>query len=378
MSLFSSHDNYLGVDIGASGIKLVELRKAKGRPQLWTYGIAEQDLDIHIGRREKTPEELAAEGRQGVAVGADDPSRTAPMSTDDPRIEQYASLLKQLLQQTKTTTKRVTASLPVSYVFHSVFTLPFVEEKKRDAIIKAELAKVISRPVNEMQVVHQVLNAEEKNPDYLRVLVTAAPRELVAFYTAIFQEAGLQLEELETEAFALERSLVGHDTATSMVIDMGAERTNFFIMDQGVPMTHRSIQIGGNSIQAVLARQLGRESDLDVLVRDISRGGGAELNVAQFQSILDPVLKEVEYSFDLFLQQTGNEEKRPQKIVLTGGSSQFPLLRQELERAFKLRVFIGDPWARVVHQQGLRPALDPIASRMSVALGLALRNIVDE
>ena len=59
MSLFSKSEAYLGIDIGAHGIKLVELHKFKGRPQLWTYGIAEQELDIHLPEvHEKSPQEI--------------------------------------------------------------------------------------------------------------------------------------------------------------------------------------------------------------------------------------------------------------------------------------------------------------------------------
>ena len=95
-----------------------------------------------------------------------------------------------------------------------------------------------------MQVLHQVIpqpgNADARRD--VKVLVTAAPIAMVNFYSAIFSRAGLVLEELETEAFALERSLVGHDAATSLVVDIGGERTNFFIVDQGCrSRTARSI-----------------------------------------------------------------------------------------------------------------------------------------
>lgn len=378
MGLFHSTEAYLGVDIGASGIKLVELHKTKGRPQLWTYGIVNQPLDIHIARREKTPEELALESRQGIEVsGKQNKQKQTPMHLDDPRIDEYAQMLQSLLKNAKTTTKRVTASLPVSYVFHTVLTLPFVEEKKRESIIRAEIAKIIDRPVDQMQVVHQLLNKDEKEPEYLRILVTAAPREVVAFYSAIFQKAGLQLEELETEAFALERSLVGHDKATSMVIDIGSERTNFFIIDNGIPVTHRSIQVGGDTISGLLEQIFGTKDNINTLKQDVSRLRPSDIPADLFTMVTGPIIKEVEYGFDLFLRQSGNEGKRPEKIILSGGSAAFPLIKTAVESAFNMRVFVGDPWARIVYQQGLRPVIYDLGPRMAVSLGLALRNIVE-
>src|SRR3989338_6256531 len=210
MSFFSKTESYLGVDIGAHGIKLVELRKTKSRPQLWTYGILDQTLDIHLPeKKEKSPEDLLAS--KGVLLekekGKGGENKELAELLHDERIDRYAGLLKVLLKQVKTTTTNVTASLPVSYIFQAVLTMPRVEDKEIGKIVAAEGAKRLSRPAEEMQVVHQKIPEIDPGKDkVLRILVTAAPRTLVEFYTLIFQKAGLRLQELETEAFALERS----------------------------------------------------------------------------------------------------------------------------------------------------------------------------
>lgn len=370
----SKKDAYLGIDIGAGGIKLVELHKNKQRPQLWTYGILDAPLNIHVEHHEKSAEELRAMEQEKKGKGKK--VKQQAYYLDDPRIDEYAAYLKQLVKESRVTTKRATASLPVSYVFHSVVTLPFVEEKKLDAIVRAQIAKVISRPIEEMQIVYQTIPSKEKKPKYLQLLVTAAPRDLVAFYTAIFKKAGLQLEELETEAFALERALVGNDQATVMVVDIGSERTNFFIMDDGLPLTHRSIQIGGNQISQIISRTTGIEEGIDQLKRDLSLAPSSQFDASLYSSVTDQIIKEIEYGFDLYLKQAGNSEKRPEKIILTGGSGVYPPIKQAIENNFDVRVFVGDPWARTVYQQALKPALDEIGPRMAVCLGLALRNIV--
>jgi type IV pilus assembly protein PilM len=237
---------------------------------------------------------------------------------------------------------------------------------------------MLARPVEEMQIVYQTVPATpgEKDGHYLRLLVTAAPKELVMFYTAIFQKAGFQLEELETEAFALERSLVGRDPATVMVVDMGSERTSFFIIDQGLPFTHRSIQVGGRNIDAKLKQMLGVGSELiGQIKRDLCLPGVNNFNWLEFEAIIDPIIKEIEYGFNLYFKQSGNQNKKPEKIILTGGAAVFPPIRSHLEKVLGIKVFVGDPWARVVYQQGLKNILDEIGPRMSVAIGLALRNI---
>ncbi len=381
MGLFSKNEAYLGIDIGGGGIKLVELHKTKNRPQLWTYGIVEQKLDIHLPeiKKDKTPEEiLYGEGFEAKKKSKTKENELPEM--DDPRIDEYAKLLKTLLKEAKVTTNVASASLPVSYVFHTVVTLPAVEEKELDHIVRAEIKKMLPRPLEEMQIVHQQIpdlpSTDEKKHRPMRILVTAAPRQLVAFYSAIFQKAGLILQELETEAFALQRSLVGLDKTTAMVVDIGAERTSFFVMDQALPITHRTIGLGGNTFDNILQQYLGVEASLVPQIKKDLVRGDLRLPVEAFPTIVEPIIKEIEYSFDLFLHQTGNEGKRPEKIILTGGAANLPFIEEEVKKKFPMKVFLGDPWARVIYQDGLKIILDEIGPRMSVAIGLALRKIL--
>ncbi len=379
MSFFSKNESYLGVDIGAGGIKIVELKKNKGRPQLWTYGIADEALDIHVsGGHDKTIEELA-HGEQNEAAAVRDDKKSIPPVPNDPRIDIYAGMLKELVTRAKVTAKAATASLPVSSVVHAVVTLPKVEEKEIGYHATAKVKKILPRPIEEMQVVTQVVPSplpKDQQKD-IKVLVTAAPKELVAFYTAIFQKAGIKLQELETEAFALERSLVGRDTATVMVVDIGAERTNFFIVDQGLPITHRTIQLGGKDLSGIFKKTLGIEPEVvNQLKIDLSDVAPEQFPIDLFLPVLDPIVKEIQYSFDLFLNQSGNEGKRPEKIILTGGASLFPPTVTYLRQMTGMKVFVGDPWGRIVYQDGLKKNLDAVGPRMSVAIGLALRNIV--
>lgn len=375
MPLFQKVESFIGVDIGAHGIKVVELRKNKNRPQLWTYGAIDEALDIHAtNMQDKTADQ---------AFGEPVTSATLPAPTESmdqtARVDHYAKLLKEVIRQSKITSRTAVASLPVSYVFHTIITLPQLSEKEVLQHVEAKISKLLPRPASEMQVVHQTIpqTDAEKQRKNMRVLVTAAPKEIIQFYTRIFERAGIHLAELETEAFALERSLVGRDTSTVLVVDMGAERTNFFIMDQGLPVTHRSIQIGGSLVDRILADRLGVKVDVaSDMKHDLAHTTSPVMRDVLFSQVIEPMIKEVQYGFELYLRQTGNETKRPEKIILTGGSALIPAIQSELGKAFPLKVFVGDPWARVVYQQGLKPVLDALGPRMSVAIGLALRNIV--
>jgi type IV pilus assembly protein PilM len=327
---------------------------------------------------EKTPEDLLAE-QKGEPVEQEGKGRKEekkePVHIDDPRVEKYAMMLKELVKQSKATTNVATASLPVSQVFHTVLTLPIVDKKELDGIVKGEIRKFLRQPVEQMQIMHQIVPTESKKN--MRVLVTAAPRSIISFFTAIFQRAGIELRELETEAFALERSLVGRDKATVMVVDIGSERTNFFIIDQSLPTVHRSIHMGGDRITDLLEQSLGVERSMaEIMKMDMSRIPGSEIKSDMFDRVIDPIVKEIQYGFDVFLRQNQEGGKTPEKIILTGGSSVIPFFSTRLSEVFNMKVFVGDPWARVVYQDSLKPVLDSIGPRMAVSIGLALRNIL--
>lgn len=374
MALTNKIESSLGVDIGAGGIKLLELRKNKGRPQLWTYALIDQPLDINISDNEKKQ----ASVEESMSRDQEKKQKILVPEARDPRIAEYAKLLRLAVDKAHVTAKHVTASLPVSQIFHAIVNLPMVNEKELGYHVEAKIKKMLSRPIEDMQVVHQVIPGDPKEKGKsIKTLVTAAPKNIVKFYTDIFQKAGLQLNELETEAFALERSLVGIDKATVMIVDIGAERTNFFIVDQGFPITHRSVQIGGNVLEGILQQKFGlNDKEIMTAKYDVTRLGLDKIPTDLFARLIEPIVKEIQYSFDLFLHQTGNEGKRPEKIILTGGASVFPPIIQGIRQNFSMKVFVGDPWARVVYQQGLKDMLDKLGPRMAVSIGLALRGMI--
>lgn len=372
MSFFGNKiESYIGVDIGAEGIKLVELRKTKGRPQLWTYGIADENISIHA---------KATESVTNLPSSIQAPTTKTTLSPEDEfsveRADHYGLLLKELVKKSKVTGVRAASSLPVSHIFHTIINLPQVPEKDIDRLVKAEIAKVLPQSTDDMQIVYQpVTLSDELKKHYIRLLVTAAPKNMVAFYTRIFQQAGLSLQELETEAFAIARALVGKDESLTMVVDIGAERTNFSLIDKGLPMTQRSLQLGGAILDTVIADRLGVSVEqAQLLKHDISNITNTAVSHEPFIRFLEPLAKEIQYHFDLYLSQSGNENRKPEKIILTGGAAQFPPVIAYLKSQFPVKVFVGDPWARVLHQDGLKPLLHDLAPRMAVSIGLALRN----
>ncbi len=376
--LFFKPKSHLGIDLGAGGIKVVELRLEKKRPMLYTYGLTSQVQDVHhlfdVSKKADVIESAGEEKNKSVAT-----------VIDPEQVKKYANLLKTVCASARTTALTATVSLPVSVVFHAVINLPLLKKEELDRVLRAEVKKLLPRPIDDMVLDYQMIkNSPESKTQ--RVLVNAVPKELVIFYTQVFKLAGIGLESLEPESIALERSLVGRDQSVAMIIDIGAERTNFYIIDQGYAITHHSTEIGGGKLNKILTNILGVKDELieqlkydyfgSLLKKNSDNQMTKEKFYALFSTVIDPIIKEIEYSFEIYLKQTGNENKRPEKVILTGGGSSLPYLTEFISEKFNIKCYVGDPWGRVVYQDGLKPALSKIGPRMSVAVGLALRKLV--
>lgn len=390
MSLFGGSKSYLGVDLGAGGVKVVELRAEKKRPVLFTYGFTVGSHDVHHLMEKHEPAIDEATKQNELLQPPHVPKADTNLVVDQNKITEYADMIKSVCKQARVQATNVAVSLPVSSVFHAIVTLPIVKKDEFDRILRAEIKKLLPYPIEEMVLDSQVLPSEPGSKAQ-RVLVNAVPRAIVVFYTRIFQKAGFKVTAdsfaFEPESIALARSLVGRDTEVSVIVDMGAERTNFFIVDQGVPVTHHSIERGGDKMNGILQTILGFDGTelTEQLKRDmfshlLNHSSDNLITRAQFLElfnlIVDPILKEIDYSLGLYLRQSNNQNKKPEKVILTGGSSLFPFLADAIGDQFKLKCYMGDPWGRVVYQESLKPILNAIGPRMSVAIGLALRNVV--
>ncbi|MFH0987759.1 MAG: type IV pilus assembly protein PilM [Parcubacteria group bacterium] len=362
MSLFhkDKSSGFLGVDIGGSSIKLVELANNNGRPQLVTYGYVERFL----------------------AVGAkliDEPDRTA-------------ALIKKVAEQSRATTKRTVTALPGSAVFSSIISLPEINKadlhspKKMAAAVEWEAKKVLPMPVAEMILDWKALKPEDqlqKEGDKIKnlpLLLTAAAKSVVAKYVEIFKKAGLELISLETESFALARGLVGRDKSTVLVVDIGAVNTDICVVENVLPMLNRSLSVGGLEITKAFASTLGISMEqAEQFKRDLQTNSESSQGSAALPDLvrrpMQAILDEVQYTINFYLEQPDNKGKRIERIILSGGTASLFNLPKYFEDALGIRTFLGNPWARVIYPEDLQPVLEAVGSRLATAIGLAMRDI---
>jgi len=376
MFLFSSSKkSYLGVDLGTGSIKLVELSNYKGRAKLETYGYIDMFSDI--------------------------------LKSNSPQAKKkIAEALKTLKERSGVKSNKCVAALPTFSVFSSIISLPELSKRDLASAIRWEAKKYIPLPLEEMILDWKIITEEEikveenqeksgesdkedirsklsffkKRSDkkrFIKVLITAAPKNLVSRYLEIFKMADLKLLSLETEAFALARCLIGHDQANVMIIDIGSVTSDICIIEKGIPFINRSLDTGGLAISQAIASSLNISLErAEQFKRDYGISlsqNEAALGIPKIiEESITPIINEVKYIFDLYQKQG---ENKVEKIIMTGGSVFLPNLEEYFSQLFGLKVFIGNAWERIIYPIDLKPVLEEVGSRLAVAIGLALREI---
>lgn len=361
---------HVGIDIGTSSIKVVELERTGEHLNLINYSIIE-GLDF-FGELPTNPNV---------------PS-TLKISDND-----IVLVLRRLLDLTKIQTVQAVMSIPIFSSFLTVMEMPFMVSKELENAVPFEARSYIPVPLSEVVLDWLAIPPREKivsgpatgvpqkapqlmPPPKITVLLVAVPKEVVSKYERIAASAKLNLAALESESFSLARSLVGNDLGTIMLIDFGARSTNLTVIDKGFIRMSHSAELSGREITKVVAHGLNvvfqRADELKKIAGLTLLG--TEKGIAELISpFVDKLVVEVERMAALYLRK---ENQRLEKVILTGGSANLPGLMEYLSRRLGLEVAIGNPFSRLKFDPALEAVLrKELPSSLAVSAGLAMRDL---
>lgn len=343
MSLFFPNKSYLGVDIGSSSIKIVELKGEGGGVRLVTYGFSENLFNL--GQKD---------------------------------VKEIAKIISEICHRSGAISHNAVSALPAFSVFSSIINLSGVNKKDIASAVQWEAKKVVPLPEKEMIFDWKKIDdfGDKADKTNTKVLLTAAPRALVKKYIDIFKLAQINLLSLETETFALIRSLLGSDKSTIMIVELGAATTDLSIINQSLPILNLSIDIGGLTITKAIGNNLniGLERaeqfkyDLGINLIE-SRDNIIPKTIIE---TISPIVNEIKYAINLF--QSKNN-KKVEKIILSGGSALLINFADYLSKILDINVVIGNPWSRVSYPIDLKSMVEEIGPRFAIAIGLAMRGI---
>ncbi len=366
LNIGSGGKSVVGIDIGSSAIKIVQIKKDKGKAVLENYG------------------ELALGPTAGLEVGR---------ATNLPP-EKIMGAIKDLLQETKINATRGAVSIPLSASLLSIIEMPRLDKKKLEAMIPLEARKYIPVPISEVILDWWVM--PERNTDLeetqetngkpvegtasegkktLEVLIAAIHNEAINKYLALKTGAGLSSAVFEIEIFSTIRAVIGHDLAPIMILDMGAGSTKLAMIEYGVIRNSpHIINMGSQDITMALSQSLGISvAEAEQLKREagLSPKNVNGKNVNDIISLtLDNIFGEAKR---VLINYQKRYNKTVSKIILTGGGVLLKGLPAVATKNFEAEVMLGDPFSKVDAPAFLGSTLRENGPEFAVAIGLALK-----
>ena len=349
--MFRKAKSLVGLDIGSSAVKAVELKPAGRGYRVAAYG------------SEPLPPDSIVDGAiiDGAAV---------------------ADAIRRLFDARGIRTKDVAASLSGNAVIVKKITLPTMTEAELAESIYWEAEQYIPFDIQDVNLDYQVLDAGTNGSGTMDVLLVAAKKEKIADYTGVIAQAGRTAVVIDVDAFALQNAYevnYGMEPgAVTVLLNAGASATNINILSGEQSVFTRDVSIGGNAYTEALQRELSLPYDVaDKLKRgEVVDGVSFEDARPVLRAVTENVMLEIQKTFDFFKATAASD--RINRIVVSGGASRAEGFTEILAERFDAPVEAFDPFKRVAFD-ARKLAGDPaaIAPTVAVAVGLALRRVAD-
>ncbi len=331
-----------GIDIGSSAVKIACISPGR-RPRLVYAGIAEAPLD-------------QAEQRS------------------------IASDIRYLLSDKKASAKKVVALLSSPHLTIRFLTLPKMPKNELKEAVRWEAKRHISYPIETAQIEHLILEErKEGGVEKYDLLMVAAERGTVIEHLVPFNEAGVRVSAVDANPLAL-RNICLHrnsrDDANTMVLDMGAAKTEINIFKKGGLRFSRWLETGGLDMTKAISTELGidlKDAESAKRKMDILTSADSDPIVGAVKTRLDSLLMEIRRSMEYY--RTTFREKAVERAVLTGGVSLMNGIRDYFSAQLGMPVEIDNPFEMLLCREAVLRDLAASAPRFSSAIGLALRRV---
>lgn len=362
MAFFGNPTSYVGIDIGTSSIKLVELVDRRRRIEVASY--AQANLPNLL---------LDVEDSEGAAM------------------RQVANVVSHMIDEAGVSSDVVVVALPSTIVFSSVLMLPDLPDQEMDKAVRFAARDIVPSDLDDMvlgwsRIQHKkgvaptigaTTNSSVNLGAQTPVFLTAASKQVVDRYIKMLNMVNLKIEALEVETFPLARALLSGQDATALIIDIGDLATTFHIIDEGTPRVSHTIEYGGHHITVAIAKALNVPLlEAEEIKMKYGLGHNAPADAAQaIASAVDIQTQKAKTLLKLYQEK---ERKNIRRSFLIGGGANLNGLSAYWTSALGQPALIGNPWKGLSYPQELEKTLQQLAPNYAVAVGLALRKLKPE
>jgi type IV pilus assembly protein PilM len=360
----------LGVDIGSSSIKIVQLKKKGNKAILETYG------------------ELALGPYANVSVG-----QAAKLPLD-----KISEALRDLLAEKEVgiTTRSCGLAIPFHASLLTVIQVPPLKDKELATMVPLEARKYIPVPISEVtldwsvipklevknfepEISEQMDKDKEKDKpnknEMMDILLAAIHNNILSDYEKVMADAGLAASFFEIELFSTMRSVLEDGIESALIIDQGAASTKLYIVERGVLRVSHLLNVGAQDITANAARMnnisfeeaeiIKRNVGMDVDKSGVSIADAAVLTADRIFAEANRVVYSYQTQFNRNLE----------RIILIGGGASMKGWFELASKNFHNEVVSGDPFAKVETPAFLHDILHQTGPEFAVSLGIALRKL---
>lgn len=358
----------LGIDIGSSSVKLVQLRSNKGVAVLETYGEISLGpyANVEVGKTTKLPPEKVVEA------------------------------VVDLMKEANVTAREAGVSIPFSASLLSVLDMPKVDQDQLRRMIPIEARKYIPVPVSEVMLDWFVIPEDNREPDAFdrleketmlqkrgqEVLLAAIHNETLRAYQSIASNAGLHVSFYEIEIFSSIRSALGHTTAPVAIVDIGASSSKVYVVERGVVRTSHLINSGSQHMTEILGRSMGWSFEkAERAKREWGLNGAPAYSREESSQMRESLLSTLNRIFAdthrVLLTYGKRYNKTVSHVVFTGGGAALPGLAAVAHESLSSEVTMANPFSKVEAPAFLEEVLRNIGPGFAVALGVALRRLTE-
>ena len=344
--LFRKTKNLVGLDIGSSAVKLVELKDAKAGG----YRLVKTGLET------LSPEAIVDGAIMDSSLVVDTVNRL--VSGLNVRNTDFGT------------------SLSGHSVIIKKISLPAMSPEELAESIRWEAEQYVPFDINDVNLDYVVLEAG--GGETMDVLLVAVKKDKISDYTSVISQAGKTPLLVDVDAFALQNAYEANYPVEPgrvvALVNIGASVTNVNILSGSNTIFWRDISFGGNQYTDAIQKQLSLSFDQAEGLKKGEKAGEQSLQdiLPILRSVSDDLAQELQKTFDFFLATTADANVT--RIVLAGGSSKVTSLHRAIERRSRLPVEVADAWKRVeIDPQLDRTYLSAHSPEALIGVGLSMR-----
>src|ERR1700704_1152121 len=340
----------VGLDIGSSSVKAVELQRKGGSLQLTSLGYENLRTDTIV---------------DGQIM----------------ELNNVSDVISSIFNEHKIKTTRVAAGVSGHSVIVKNIVVPPMSEEELHESFSWHAEEHIPFDIADVNLDYHITGSSS---DSVAALMAACKSDKIANVKQAIQLAGKQPVVIDVDAFALQNCYeVNYRPAAGVVVallNIGASTMNINILNGTRSVFARDASVGGSQYTSLLQKELGLSFEqAEAVKRGMPVPEGTEARPIQpiIETVSDILALEIQKTMDFYRATAEEGESAIQKILLSGGGAKLPGLSDYLAKLFEIPVEFFDPFRQIdVDSRRFDPDyMREVVPEMVVAVGLALRGV---